>query len=60
MKKEDIKTDENTTESRREFLKTAGKFAVYTPPALMIMSQANAEYTICKSVDRVCYKEYVD
>lgn len=24
--------------SRRKFLKTAGKFAVYTPPALMMMS----------------------
>ena len=30
------------TESRRNFLKTAGKFAVYTPPALMLMSEANA------------------
>ena len=34
--------DEKKDASRREFLKTAGKFAVYTPPALMIMSQANA------------------
>ncbi len=28
-------------ESRRKFLKTAGKFAVYTPPALMIMSKSS-------------------
>jgi len=34
--------DENKTEARRKFLKTAGKFAVYTPPALMLMSKANA------------------
>ncbi len=27
-----------TPSSRRDFLKTAGKFAVYTPPALMLMS----------------------
>ena len=33
----------NRKESRREFLKTAGKFAVYTPPALMIMSQSNTK-----------------
>lgn len=25
--------------SRRKFLKTAGKFAVYTPPALVLMSK---------------------
>ena len=35
--------DEKTEESRRKFLKTAGKFAVYTPPALMVISQANAK-----------------
>ncbi|MGI9227671.1 MAG: hypothetical protein ACR2PU_02650 [Gammaproteobacteria bacterium] len=29
-------------ESKRKFLKTAGKFAIYTPPALLIMSKANA------------------
>lgn len=33
---------ETTSESRRKFLKTAGKFAIYTPPALMLMSKANA------------------
>ncbi len=30
--------EQQSQESRRKFLKTAGKFAVYTPPALMIMS----------------------
>ena len=42
MKKEDIKAGASKSESRRKFLKTAGKFAVYTPPALMVMSKANA------------------
>ena len=28
-------------ESRRKFLKTAGKFAIYTPPALMLMSKSS-------------------
>ena len=48
--------DEKKGESRRKFLKTAGKFAVYTPPALMVMSKANAFQTICKSVNgqKVC------
>lgn len=51
--------DQKKTESRREFLKTAGKFAVYTPPALMIMSNANAN-DIYKSCDKLnCNKEPV-
>ena len=32
-------SNSNKTESRRKFLKTAGKFAVYTPPALMLMNK---------------------
>ena len=31
-------------ETRRNFLKKAGKFAIYTPPALMVMSNASAKY----------------
>ena len=31
------------TESRRKFLKTAGKFAVYAPPALLVMTQASTK-----------------
>lgn len=43
MKKNDtdlnpLKSDE---ESRRNFLKTAGKLAVYTPPAMMILMHPN-------------------
>ena len=34
---------QSSNESRRKFLKTAGKFAVYTPPALMIMSKSSTE-----------------
>lgn len=34
--------DNEKQESRRKFLKTAGKFAIYTPPALMVMSTADA------------------
>lgn len=29
----------DTEQSRRDFLKKAGKFAVYTPPAIMLMMQ---------------------
>ena len=36
-------SDKTRTESRRKFLKTAGKFAVYTPPALMLMSKPGGE-----------------
>jgi len=32
----------DNTESRRKFLKTAGKFAVYTPPALLVMSKTSS------------------
>lgn len=31
--------DKEVTESRREFLKKAGRFAVYTPPAVMLLMQ---------------------
>ena len=33
--------DKSEMKTRREFLKIAGKFAVYTPPTLMIMSGTN-------------------
>ena len=53
----DTKMDkEVTTESRRKFLKTAGKFAVYTPPALMLMSNASATYV--KDSNGVVIKKY--
>lgn len=38
------KDDMDKSESRRSFLKNAGKFAIYTPPALMMMSNAGAKY----------------
>ncbi len=31
------------SESRRKFLKTTGKFAVYTPPALLILKGADVQ-----------------
>ena len=37
-----MEQDQNEIESRRKFLKTAGKFAIYTPPVLMVMSKASA------------------
>ncbi len=42
-----MEKDFDKGESRRRFLKTAGKFAIYTPPALMVMSNANAKYMKC-------------
>ncbi|MGH1537646.1 MAG: hypothetical protein ACRBDX_06325 [Gammaproteobacteria bacterium] len=44
--------DTKQTGSRRDFLKTAGKFAVYTPPALMIMgnAKANGIYESCNQL----------
>ena len=36
-----MEQDQNEIESRRKFLKTAGKIAIYTPPALIMMSSAN-------------------
>lgn len=52
--------NQKKVESRREFLKKAGVFAVYTPPALMIMSNANAKdiYKSCAKLDN-CNKEIV-
>ena len=56
MEKDTQREQEVTTESRRKFLKTAGKFAVYTPPALMLMSNANATYV--KDSNGVVIKKY--
>ena len=56
MEKDTKIEQEVTTESRRKFLKTAGKFAVYTPPALMLMSNANATYV--KDSNGVIKKKY--
>lgn len=49
MAKDTKKTGSKNMGSRRDFLKTAGKFAVYTPPALMIMgsAKANGIYATC-------------
>jgi hypothetical protein len=33
----------DTEKSRREFMKAAGKFAVYTPPALMLLMRPTPE-----------------
>ena len=30
---------ESSSESRRDFIKKAGKFAIYAPPAIMLMSK---------------------
>lgn len=45
---EKMGTEEVNMEARRKFLKTASKFAIYAPPALMVMSTADA-YKIAKS-----------
>ena len=37
----EVEKEVSKSESRREFLKRAGKFAVYTPPALALMSQSS-------------------
>ena len=41
----------NKCDSRRKFIKTAGKFAIYTPPALLVMSKANG---MAKSNGQCC------
>jgi hypothetical protein len=37
-----MSTQDNRQESRRKFIKTAGKLAVYTPPAMMLLAQPSA------------------
>lgn len=38
-KQEQAVTGKKIEASRRKFLKTAGKIAVYTPPAMLVLSQ---------------------
>ena len=35
-------TNDNTGNARRDFLKKAGKFAIYTPPAIMMLMHPSA------------------
>ncbi|MCH9693200.1 MAG: hypothetical protein K0U72_01715 [Gammaproteobacteria bacterium] len=35
--------DELVVESRRKFIKAAGKLAIYTPPAMMVLMNPSAE-----------------
>lgn len=37
MKKTEDTNEEAATKGRRDFLKKAGKFAIFTPPAVMLM-----------------------
>ena len=37
-------------ESRRDFLKTASKVALYTPPAIMMLMQPNRDALACTSL----------
>lgn len=37
--KQAIETGDTVEESRRKFLMAAGRIAVYTPPAMLVMSQ---------------------
>ena len=41
MDQEKLDQETSQDESKRKFLKTAGKFAIYTPPALMLMSKSS-------------------
>ena len=40
-KKEPVATKDGAESSRRDFLRTAGKTAVYTPPVMLAVSQPN-------------------
>jgi hypothetical protein len=39
MNKKKNPTEINSGKSRRQFLKSAGKLAVYTPPAMMVLAR---------------------
>ena len=43
----DTMMEKTNEKSRRDFLKTAGKFAVYTPPALMILMNPDRAALAC-------------
>ena len=37
-----LPTDAEAREARREFLKKAGRFAIYTPPAMMVLMRPSS------------------
>ena len=44
---QDTTVEKTNEKSRRDFLKTAGKFAIYTPPALMILMNPDRAALAC-------------
>jgi hypothetical protein len=44
--------ERSVQESRRNFLKTAGRFAVYTPPAVMLLMKPSFADTVGSAVAR--------
>ena len=46
------KSEENVKKNRRAFLKKAGKFAVYTPPAMMLLMHPSANAVMKSAVGR--------
>jgi len=41
---------EKNDKSRREFLKSAGKMAIYTPPAIMLLMKPSRQALACASL----------
>jgi hypothetical protein len=48
---ESLMTRNPDDETRREFLKTAGKMAIYTPPAIMLLMKPSREALACASLN---------
>jgi len=51
------KNEDNVKKNRRAFLKKAGKFAVYTPPAMMLLMHPSAN-AVMKSAIGGCDDKY--
>ncbi len=47
-------------ESRRKFIKTAGRFAVFVPPALMVMTKPGQANFTKTCGGQVCDHQYPD
>ena len=47
---ESIIQEDAEKESRRDFLKMAGKVALYTPPAILMLMQPNRDAIACNSM----------
>jgi formiminotetrahydrofolate cyclodeaminase len=51
---ENLEKDDGVKSGRRDFLKNAGRFAIYTPPAVMLLMRPSQATVLKSAVGKPC------